>query len=73
MHIDEILARRRAPVSDHERLHMGKLERLAQKRIVIEINLSNGQIVGGAPIRVDPAQLIGVERRQTDGSATFDD
>ena len=29
MHIDEVLPRRRAPVSDHQRLHMRQLERLA--------------------------------------------
>ena len=72
MHINEILARRRAPVSDDERLHMGELERLAQKRVIVEINLSHGQIIGGAPIGVHPAKLVGLQRRPTDGKAFVD-
>ena len=61
MHIDEVLARRRAPVSDHQRLHMRQFQRLAQQRIVVEINLSDGQVVGGAPVGVHLAQLVGTE------------
>ena len=36
MHIDEVLTRRRTPVSDHQRLHVGQCQRLAQKRVIIQ-------------------------------------
>jgi len=52
MHIDEILARRRAPVSDHQRLHVRELQRSLQQRIVVKINLADRQVVGGAPVGV---------------------
>src|SRR5271166_2314259 len=41
MHIDEILARRRAPVSDHQWLYVRQFQRLLEQRIVIEIDLSD--------------------------------
>ena len=59
MHIDEVLARRRAPVSDHQRLHVRQLQRLLQQRIVVEINLADREIVGGTPIGVDLAKQLG--------------
>ena len=40
MDVDEVLARRRAPVSDHQRLHVRQLQRLLQQRIVVKINLA---------------------------------
>ena len=52
MHIDEVLARRCAPVSDHQRLHVREFQRTFQQWIVVEINLADRQIVGGAPISV---------------------
>ena len=51
--VDEIEARRRAPVSKEARLDVLLLERLAQKRIVEQVDLADGQIVGGAPVGVD--------------------
>ena len=52
MHVDEVLARRRAPVPDHQRLHVRQFQRLLQQRIVVEVNLADRQIVGGAPVGV---------------------
>ena len=52
MHIDEVLARRRAPVSHHQRLHVRQLQRLLQQRVVVKIDLADRQIVGGAPVGV---------------------
>jgi hypothetical protein len=37
-------------------LDVSECQRLAQQRIVIQIDLSDGQIVGGAPIGVHPPQ-----------------
>ena len=70
MHIDEVLARRRAPVADHQRLHMRQLQRLAQQRIVVEIDLADRQIVGGAPVGVDQAQFVGFCGRMPVGGRT---
>ena len=52
MHIDEVLARRRAPVPDHQRLYVRQFQRLLEQGIVVEINLADRQIVGGAPVGV---------------------
>jgi len=41
MHIYEVLSRRRAPMSDHQRLHVGHLQRFLQQWIVIEIYLAD--------------------------------
>ena len=52
MRIDEIQSRRGAPVAQQARLDVFQLQRLAKKRIFVEIDLPNGKIVGGAPIGV---------------------
>ncbi len=52
MHIDEVLARRSTPMPNHEGLHMSQRQRHAQKRIIVEINLPDRQVVGGAPVGV---------------------
>ncbi len=59
VHVGEILARRGAPMTDHQRLDVRQLQRLLEQRIVIEIDLSHGHIIGGAPIGIDPAQVVG--------------
>ena len=56
MHVDKVLARRRAPVSDHQMLHVRQFQRLLQQRIVVEINLTNRQIVGGSPVGIHLAE-----------------
>ena len=53
VHVDEVEAGRRAPVAEQARLDVLLLERLAQQRIVEQIDLADGQIVGGAPVGVD--------------------
>ena len=42
-----------------------RLQRLAQQRIVEQIDLTDGQIVRGAPVRVHARQEIGVDRGVT--------
>ncbi len=37
-------------------------EGLAEERVVQEINLADGEVVGGAPVRVDVFQFLGRER-----------
>ena len=53
VHVDEVEARRRAPMPEKARLDVLLLERLTQQRIVEQIDLADGQIVGGAPVGVD--------------------
>jgi len=49
MYVDEVLARRRAPMPDYEGLDVRQLQRLLEQRVVIEINLADGKIVGCTP------------------------
>ena len=58
MDVDEILPRRRSPMPDHERLDMRKRERLAQQRICVEVNLTDREVVCGAPIGVELPQFV---------------
>ena len=57
MHIDEVQAWRRAPVPQKTRLDVLLLERLTQQRIVEQVDLADGKIVGGAPVGVDKRAL----------------
>ena len=50
--IDEVQPRRRAPVAKQARLDMGQRERLLQQGIVVEINLTYGQIIRRSPVGV---------------------
>ncbi len=63
MNVDEILPRRRAPMPDHQRFDVSQLQRLAQHRIVVEIDLTDREIVGRAPIGVHQAQFRRVQAR----------
>ena len=56
--IDEVLAWRRAPVPDHQRLHVRERQRLAQQRVRVEVDLPDRQVIGGPPIGVHLAQLV---------------
>ena len=52
MHIDEVLAWRRAPVADHQGLHVREFQGLLEQWVVVEINLSDREIVGSAPVGI---------------------
>ena len=43
---------------DHQRFDMRKGERLAQQRICIEINLTDREVVRGAPVGVELPPLV---------------
>ena len=57
----EIQAGRGAPVTQQPRLHVFQLQRHFQEGIVEEVDLADGQVVGGAPIGVHLLQDV---RRQ---------
>ena len=42
----------------HQRFDVGQFQRLLQQRIVVEIDLADRQIVGGAPVGIDLAKQI---------------
>ena len=54
--VDEILPGGRAPVAQQHVLDVGERQRPLQQRIVVEINLADRQIVGGAPVSVQLPQ-----------------
>src|SRR5258708_40011834 len=60
--VDKIESRRRSKVSEQTRLSVLKLQRFAQKRVVTEINLSDGEIVGGTPVTIELVKLFGRKR-----------
>ena len=51
--VGEVEARRRAPMPEEARLDVLLLERLTQQGIVEQIDLTDRQIIGGAPVSVD--------------------
>ena len=61
MHIEKVQPRRRAPVAQQPRLHVVQRERPLQQRIVFQINLADGEIVGGAPVGIHLGQNFRAE------------
>ncbi len=50
--VDEIEAGRRAPVAEQARLDVVERERHPEQRVVVEIDLSHGEVIGRAPVGV---------------------
>ena len=53
VHVDEVLAGHRAPVAHHQRLDVRHRQRLAQHRVVVQVQLPDRQVVRGTPVGVD--------------------
>jgi hypothetical protein len=51
-----------AEVAEQPRLHVVGPERLAQQRVREQVDLPHGEVVGGAPPRVEQPQLLAGER-----------
>ena len=51
--VDEILAGGGAPVAEEAFFDILEFEGLFEERVVVEVDLANGEIVGGAPVGVD--------------------
>ena len=59
----EIQPRRRPPVTEQPGLDVGTRQRLLQQGIVVEVNLTDGQIIGRPPIGIDQRQFFLREHR----------
>jgi hypothetical protein len=59
MGVDEVQAGRGPKVSQQSRLDVLDLQRLAEKRIRVQINLTDGKIIGRTPVGVNLAQFFG--------------
>src|SRR6185369_1282039 len=60
--VDEVQSGRRAPVSEEPWLHMLRAQRLAQKRVVEKVDLTDREVIRGSPVRVDATQLLARQR-----------
>ena len=63
MGIDEVLARAGAPVAHDGLLEVALAQRTLQQRVIQQIQLACGQVIGGAPVGVDLIELLLVQRR----------
>ena len=61
MHVDEAEARRSSPVSQQPGFDVFRPQRLAQQRILLQIDLANRQIISGAPVAVHVLQAARFE------------
>ena len=57
--VDEVQPRRRAPVAQQPRLDVLDAQRLAQERVVEQVDLADRQVVGRTPPGVQALQLVG--------------
>src|SRR5215470_14658052 len=67
MHINEVEPGRCAPVSEQARLDVLKLEWFAQQWVVIQIDLTDGEIIRRPPICMNAAQFVfgkGIDSRR---------
>ena len=55
--VDEVQAGRRAEVPEQARLDVARLERLAEQRVVEQVDLADGEVVRGPPVRVEQLEL----------------
>jgi hypothetical protein len=62
MGVEEIQPRRGAPVAKQSRLNVLGAQRLAQQRVVEQVDLAHGQVVGSAPPAIDQLELAHSQR-----------
>ncbi len=60
--VDEVEPGGCPPVAEQPRLDMLSPERLLQERVVEEVDLSDREVIGGPPVGVNRAELLGRER-----------
>ena len=69
--IDEVQAGRGPPVPQEPWLDVLLGQRLLEQRVVIEIDLADRQVVGGAPVRIDEREFLVRERASHDDLLTI--
>ena len=62
MNVDEILSRRSSPVPKQPWFDLFGLERLSQQGILEEVDLTDAQIIRGAPVAVHLVEHFGRQR-----------
>ena len=60
--VDEVEARHRAEVAEQPGLHVLRLQRLAQERVVEQVDLADRQVVRRPPVRVEEPKLLDADR-----------
>jgi hypothetical protein len=60
--VDEVEPGSRAPVAEQPRLDVLEPQRLAQQRVVQQVDLSDREVVRRPPVGVDAIELLGAER-----------
>jgi hypothetical protein len=63
MRVDEVESGGSAPVAEQARLDVCQRQWLAQQRIVEQVDLPDGEIVGRAPPAMQASQVLRLERR----------
>ena len=58
VNIDEVQSWGCTPVTEQSGLHVFKFQRFPQQRICIQIDLSDREVIGGAPIGIHFTQLF---------------
>src|SRR5215469_1839226 len=71
VHIDEIQTGSSTEVPEQAWLDVLFAQRFAQERILVEINLSHRQVVGGSPIRIHLAKFFGAKSFGYDNVVCF--
>ena len=70
--VEEVQPGRRAPVAEQPRLDVLEAQRLAQQRVVEQVDLPDRQVVRGAPVGVEAlaARRVRAARRRRESSST---
>src|SRR5208337_3707479 len=58
VNVDKVQAGRRSPVAEEPGLDVFFCERLFEQGIVVEINLTDGEVVSGPPVRIEQFPLF---------------
>ena len=62
VHVGKTQRRRCAPVTQQAMLDLRGLQGFPQQRVRLQVNHAHGEVIAGAPVGVDQAQLFTVER-----------
>jgi hypothetical protein len=68
VHVDEVEPGRGAPMAEQTRLDVLELQGNFEQRVILQIDLADREVVGGAPIGVHFRQQVGREHARGCGS-----